>query len=786
MASYIGTNPPQQRGIVNRFQFTATANQTVFTGADANGVTLFYISSNPTLVFLNGVQLVVNTDYTQTDNDTITLASGATVNDEVEIMGFGSFDLNNAATTRSQLGLGTAATKDVGTSANNVVQLNGSAALPAVDGSNLTGIASISWQAVKTANFTAVANEGYVVNTTSGTVVVTLPSSPSVGDNVAIVDYAGTFNSNNCTVNPNGNKIEGSTNNQVLQTNRVAINLTYIDSTQGWLVTSEGSSTPITAPVITWDTASGTLGTITDAQRSGGYSLSSAGGSANIGTAAFSITTGSLPTGLSISSSTGVISGTVTNPVSTSTTSNFTVTASIAASGYTETRNFSITVNAPIITFTTASGTLGNVADSERSNGSYTLSPVTATVTSGTLTYAVTTGALPSSVSLNSSTGAITGNFDAVGSNTTTQFTITATETSSSVTAARQFSITVLQLPPNITSITGNIYTSTASNLTINVTNTDGTADVVFKEGATTLATLSNQTITNDQVTVAVPAAVYNQNTGDTISITVVDGATSNAVTKTVTALPSGGTITTSSGYRIHSFTSSGTFTNTIASLSVEYLIIAGGGAGGHDSGSDPRVAGGGGGAGGYRTGTSSQSTGAKTITVGAGGGNNSNGSNSSALGYTSTGGGRGGSTGSYSGGNGGSGGGGAAYDTVSGGSGTSGQGNNGASGVNGEINKSGGGGGAGSAGSTTPGPGGSGSSSSITGSSVTRAGGGGGGTEASGAGSGGSGGGGNGSAGGSGSAGSANTGGGGGGSGWPVSSSASGGSGIVILRYQL
>ena len=39
-------------------------------------------------------------------------------------------------------GLGTAATQDVGTSANNVVQLNGSAQLPAVDGSNLTGIAT--------------------------------------------------------------------------------------------------------------------------------------------------------------------------------------------------------------------------------------------------------------------------------------------------------------------------------------------------------------------------------------------------------------------------------------------------------------------------------------------------------------------------------------------------------------------------------------------------------------------------------------------------------------------
>ena len=51
-------------------------------------------------------------------------------------------DLNNATTARTNLGLGTAATQDVGTSANNVVQLDGSARLPAVDGSQLTGLST--------------------------------------------------------------------------------------------------------------------------------------------------------------------------------------------------------------------------------------------------------------------------------------------------------------------------------------------------------------------------------------------------------------------------------------------------------------------------------------------------------------------------------------------------------------------------------------------------------------------------------------------------------------------
>lgn len=323
--------------------------------------------------------------------------------------------------------------------ANSSITINGTAISLGASGDIVAGL---DWQTVKTTAFTAVSQEGYPVDTTSSAIIVTLPASPSAGDNIAIVDYAGTFNSNNCTVDPNGNKIEGLTANQVLQTNRVAINLTYIDSTQGWLITSEGSSTPITAPEITWDTAAGTVGTITDTQRSGGYSLSSCGGSANLGSPTFSVTSGALPTGLSMSSS-GVISGTVTNPVSSDTVFSFTVTGSISAYGYTETRNFTVTVNAPIITFDTASGSIGTVADNSRTDGSYTLSPVTATVTSGSLTYAVTVGALPASVSLNSSTGAITGNFDAVGSDTTTTFTITATETTSTVTASREFSITV-------------------------------------------------------------------------------------------------------------------------------------------------------------------------------------------------------------------------------------------------------------------------------------------------------------------------------------------------------
>ena len=69
---------------------------------------------------------------------------------------------------------------------------------------------TVDWQtSIKTSSFTAVSGEGYFVNTTSGAITVTLPASPSVGDIVAIKDYANTFDTNNLTIARNGSNISG-------------------------------------------------------------------------------------------------------------------------------------------------------------------------------------------------------------------------------------------------------------------------------------------------------------------------------------------------------------------------------------------------------------------------------------------------------------------------------------------------------------------------------------------------------------------------------------------------
>ena len=212
--------------------------------------------------------------------------------------------------------------------------------------------------------------------------------------------------------------------------------------------------------------------------------------------------------------------------------------------------------------------------------------------------------------------------------------------------------------------------------------------------------------------------------------------------------------------YRVHTFTSSGTFTvSTVGSFgTVEYLVVGGGGGGGTNPG-------GGGGAGGFRTNvvgqTSGRNSGAEAsmsvsatsygVTVGGGGGrgNNlggntlpTNGGNSSFNGVTSLGGGAGGFYWVRAGLGGGAGGGGLSGADY--GNGTAGQGGDG---MTGSGYRCGGGGGAGTAGSVSTGNGGSGLSSTIRGSAgtITICGGGGGGNYYAAPGSGGSGGGGNG-----------------------------------------
>ena len=81
----------------------------------------------------------------------------------------------------------------------------------------------------------ASAGQGVFMNTTSGALTLTLPASPSIGDEVTFIDYAGTFDSNNLTIARNSSKILGAEADLTVGVERAANTLVFTDSTQGWL-----------------------------------------------------------------------------------------------------------------------------------------------------------------------------------------------------------------------------------------------------------------------------------------------------------------------------------------------------------------------------------------------------------------------------------------------------------------------------------------------------------------------------------------------------------------------
>ena len=118
---------------------------------------------------------------------------------------------------------------------------------------------TVDWcTTAKTAPFTAVSGDGYFVNTTSGGVTITLPSSPSAGDIVSIKDYGGTFQTNNLTIGRGGSKINGECNCATLNTEGQAVTLVYVDGTKGWQDVGDSTSDVIADSFIT-----ATGGTIT-------------------------------------------------------------------------------------------------------------------------------------------------------------------------------------------------------------------------------------------------------------------------------------------------------------------------------------------------------------------------------------------------------------------------------------------------------------------------------------------------------------------------------------------
>ena len=160
-----------------------------------------------------------------------------------------TYDANTTSTGFFQVPVGTTAQRPVpitrgyiryNTTVNALESANGTAWSNVGSGAASSGGGGVSWQAVQNTNFIAVAGSGYGVNTAIANVTVTLPASPTVGQQIQIVDYARTCSSNNLIVFPNGNKIQGNTANLIISTNGQAAAFVYYDANQGWLPYSSG------------------------------------------------------------------------------------------------------------------------------------------------------------------------------------------------------------------------------------------------------------------------------------------------------------------------------------------------------------------------------------------------------------------------------------------------------------------------------------------------------------------------------------------------------------------
>jgi len=204
--AYIGKEP-----VVGNFQvcdsISVVNGQAAYT-MQVGGTDVEPESANHMLVSLNGVLQAPTSSYTIA-GATLTFASNLATNDSIDFVML----LGNVL--------------DIGTPSDGVITEPKLAA-------NTGGI--VDWQAVVTSATTMVAGRGYFVDTSSAAITMTLPSSATRGDEVWIVDYGATFDTNNCTIGRNSHKIQGDSANLTVSTERAGFTLVYVDATQGWLL----------------------------------------------------------------------------------------------------------------------------------------------------------------------------------------------------------------------------------------------------------------------------------------------------------------------------------------------------------------------------------------------------------------------------------------------------------------------------------------------------------------------------------------------------------------------
>lgn len=197
-----------------------------------------------------------------TDTLTGTLAPAITAYATGNLFSFVAVATNTGAATINLNSLGAKSITKSGTTALVAGDLvSGQVYLIEYDGTrfqlvnpSVVAAGGVAYTAVKTANYTAVNNDGVLTNTTGGSFTVTLPTSPSVGNIVVVVDSFSQWGTNNLIIDPTALiKIAGNTAGDTLTCDitGITVTLVYTGATYGWNVAAQVGGNGGTAVTLT-------------------------------------------------------------------------------------------------------------------------------------------------------------------------------------------------------------------------------------------------------------------------------------------------------------------------------------------------------------------------------------------------------------------------------------------------------------------------------------------------------------------------------------------------------
>tara|TARA_Y100000289_G_scaffold66084_1_gene81397 strand:- start:215 stop:3061 length:2847 start_codon:yes stop_codon:yes gene_type:complete len=253
---------------LKKFEYTATAGQTVFTGADLHSNTLSYVPG-AIQVHVNGI-LLKDIDFSTNGNGTaVTLVESASLNDDVVISTFAAPGANltlfkYVADSGQTVFTGAdAASNTLSYMPSNIqlfmngLLLNDSDDYTAQNGQSVilnTAAAALdeikivsfvnnnnnlrvnAWSDYDSTASNAVAGDKLFVNTLSGAHTITLPASANKGDEIRVIDAEGNAATNNITIGRNSHRIMGADSDFIINLDRAAIGFVYFNDSNGWLL----------------------------------------------------------------------------------------------------------------------------------------------------------------------------------------------------------------------------------------------------------------------------------------------------------------------------------------------------------------------------------------------------------------------------------------------------------------------------------------------------------------------------------------------------------------------